>query len=459
MSTTVLDPEPRLMWRREGATIAEIIEALSRIRADFARAEAGDDEHGRPRNCVMTLVAVTAGQSDERRAQRCSRIIGAHHPAQSIVIREIPGTRGHKFDASIVTDVLRPTTSSAVECEIVTLHVPGSAADHIGSLVDPLVVSGVPTYVWWMGTPPFGRQELHDALRIGDALVFDSARFEEPYHAFRGLSKLVTIAHRRLGLGDLHWSRMRPLREVIAQFFMPYDRRSFLSGITEVGIDYTGNGRGNRIAASYTVGWMASALGWELQRATAGGGGIVAAHYRAGSRPVEVHFRSVPKDHLASGELSAVRIAGSTHGTTFRLTVARDPERTRRPNPDSAYRSLLSSGGEDDAGIELTKRQAERHRGVLHDSLDSLHHTASGEAPGESLPKQPVVITHERRRPDTEQVLLTLIEIGDSPPLRHVQQVEPEDEAALLLDLLATGTHDAVFNRSLLAAFELMRKM
>ena len=54
---------------------------------------------------------------------------------------------------------------------------------------------------------------------------------------------------------------------------------------------------------------------------------------------------------------------------------------------------------------------------------------------------------------------LTMIEIGDGVPLRHVQQVEPEDDAALLLDLLATGTHDHVFNRSLLAGFELMRKM
>jgi hypothetical protein len=52
-----------------------------------------------------------------------------------------------------------------------------------------------------------------------------------------------------------------------------------------------------------------------------------------------------------------------------------------------------------------------------------------------------------------------MIEIGDGAPLRHVQQVEPEEEGVLLLDLLATGTHDAVFNRSLLAGFELMRKM
>ena len=75
------------------------------------------------------------------------------------------------------------------------------------------------------------------------------------------------------------------------------------------------------------------------------------------------------------------------------------------------------------------------------------------------MPRHPLVLTRDRRRPDTTRVLLTMIEIGDGLPLRHVQQVEPEDEAALLLDLLATGTHDLVFNRALLAGFDLLRKM
>ena len=51
-----------------------------------------------------------------------------------------------------------------------------------------------------------------------------------------------------------------------------------------------------------------------------------------------------------------------------------------------------------------------------------------------------------------------MIEIGDSEPLRHVQQMDPEDEAALLLDLLSTGTHDEVYNRALAAASELVDK-
>jgi hypothetical protein len=246
---------------------------------------------------------------------------------------------------------------------------------------------------------------------------------------------------------------------LVAQFFMPYDRRQFLSGITEVGIDYAGQGRGNRIAATMITGWIASSLGWRLLRATAGSGGVVNVRYMLDHRSVEVHFRSVPKEHLANGELSAIRIAGISGGQTFRLTVLRDPDRPRGLAPGPAYRSMLTSGGEDDAGIELTKRRAEWHREVLHENRESLHHTASGDPPGESVPKHPVVFTTERRRPDTQQVLLTMIEIGEGQALRHVQQVEAEDDAVLLMDLVATGTHDRVFNRSLQAGFDLMRKM
>ena len=75
--------------------------------------------------------------------------------------------------------------------------------------------------------------------------------------------------------------------------------------------------------------------------------------------------------------------------------------------------------GEDDAGFELAQRRAEWHRDVLHENLDSMHHTASGDPPGESVPRRPVVLNRERRRPDTDRVLLTLIEIGQKPLLRN----------------------------------------
>jgi glucose-6-phosphate dehydrogenase assembly protein OpcA len=206
-----------------------------------------------------------------------------------------------------------------------------------------------------------------------------------------------------MGLADLQWARLRPWRESIAQFFTPAERRAFLGGISEVGIDYTGDGRGNRIAAAVTTGWVASALGWKLRRATAGTGGVVAVVYETGGRTVEVNFRSVPQEGRAAGEVTAVRIGGGATGQSFRLSVLRDPARGRSTSSSS---------------YEL-----------------------------------------DRRRQDTARVLLTMIEIGGGEPLRHVQQLEPDDEAALLLDVLSTGTHDEVYNRSLRAAAELMDRL
>jgi len=54
-------------------------------------------------------------------------------------------------------------------------------------------------------------------------------------------------------------------------------------------------------------------------------------------------------------------------------------------------------------------------------------------------------------------VLLTMIDIGDAGTLRHVQRVPPEDEAAILQRALFMGARNQVFNRSLIAAAELMR--
>ena len=457
MSTTV-ETHAQPVWHGEDVTIADVLNALSDIRSKFARSEMADDEHTHARNCVMTLISVAPTESEEKLAQKTTQVIALQHPAQAIVIREEAPVRGHHLDAWITTEVQRPQVACPYECEVITLHARGAAADHLGALVDPLLVSGVPTYLWWLGTPPFGKKELLDALRICDGLVVDSARFEEPYHSFRGLAKLLKIAHHHLGLADLQWSRLRPWRESIAGFFTPSDRRHFLSGIAEVGIDYEGEGRGNRIAATLMTGWMASALGWKLKRAAAGAGGVVVAHYDAGGRSVEVDFRPVQKEHLTAGEVSAVRIAGASRGTTFRVTVSHDPERRTRP-AEPAYRTLHPTDGEDEASLELTERRAEWHRDVLHENLESLHHTATGDPPGESMPRRPVVMNRERRRPDSERVLLTIIEIGEGAPLRHVQQLEPEDEAMLLVDLLSTGTHDEVFNRSLAAASALVEKL
>jgi glucose-6-phosphate dehydrogenase assembly protein OpcA len=453
---------PEVAWRGEGVTIGEVLTALRDIRRKFALASAGDEEHPHPRNYVMTLVAVATNETDERRAQRACIAIAAHHPSLAIIVCEQPKVRTGRIDASITTHAIDPASAGSPHYGLVTLYVPGAAAEHLAPLVDPLILSGVPTYIWWLDTPPFGTKELADALKICDALVVDSARFDRPYHSFVGLKDLAQTADSRLGFADFQWARLTPWRETIAQFFEPAVRRGFKEGIAELGVDYVGEGRGNRIGAALLIGWFASAMGWKIQRAVGGGGGVVVAHFAtAGGRELEAAFRSVRKTHLANGEVSAIRIAGASAGKTFRLSIQRDPERQHRLTSDAGpteFRPRHHPGGEDDAGLELAHRQSAQHRDVLLRNRDALHHTATGELPGEPAHTSTVVV-RDRRYGENPLVLLTLIDMGEAKTLRHVQRVKPEDEAMLLLELLSTAAHDPVYTRSLAAAAELMRAL
>ena len=452
----------QLAWHHEGVTIGDVLAALSGIRRKFAQAEAGDEEHPHPRNVVMTLVAVATTGADERRAQRAGMAIAAQHPSLAIVVSEEPKVRTGRIDASITTHLLNPSSANPVQCEVVSLHVHGAAGNHLAELVDPLLLSGVPTYLWWLDTPPFGTKELVNALRICDSLIVDSARFDRPYHSFLGLADLALTSHQHLGVADFQWARLMPWRETIAQFFEPKERRTYMAGIAELGVDYVGDGRGNRIAAALLIGWFASAMGWKVKRAVGGSGGVVVAHFEVeGGRQLEVAFRSVPKAHLAQGEISAVRIAGAASGATFQLSVQRDPERQHRLTSEVGPSELTQRhhpGGEDDAGLEVALRKAAQHHDMLTRNRETLHHTATGDLPGEPAHSSTVLV-RERRGADNPLVLLTKIDIGGAETLRHVQRVEIEDEATLLLELLSTGAHDVVYARSLAAAADLMRAL
>src|SRR5437660_228771 len=231
--------------------------------------------------------------------------------------------------------------------------------------------------------------------RFARAMVVDSARFTRPYHSFLALAGMSAHVHKRLGLADLQWARLDPWRETIAQFFAPVARRAYLSGINEIGIDYAGEGRGNRIPSSVLIGWIASALGWQLQRAAGGSGGVVSAQFVAEEwRIVDVAFRSIVKPGLVEGEISGMRITGVSGGTTFRLSISRAPDRSWRPPADigpSEFKQLHAAG-DDEAGLEIAHRRAAQHREMTFQNRDSLHHIATGDAPGESVPKGSTVV-------------------------------------------------------------------
>src|SRR5260370_37265573 len=96
--STAATPSYQPLWNGEDVTVRQVLDALSEVRAQFARDVAGDDEHAHPRNCVMTLIRLASTPDHERIANRTTESIGSQHPVQAIVSREYAPLRVDHVD-------------------------------------------------------------------------------------------------------------------------------------------------------------------------------------------------------------------------------------------------------------------------------------------------------------------------------------------------------------------------
>lgn len=364
-------------WRGENVQLADVVENLNRLHAELAHVDAGADEHPHPRNCVLNLVIVT-GQ-EEGLARACdgfAATVASHHPLRAIVIHDDPWGED-RINAEIESHAVLLLRGAPIQREQIVLHVSGQPGHHLPSLLEPLLVPDVPTYLWWMGTPPLSEEVMENALEAADVLVVDSATFQRPFASFLDLAELAGRAGDRFSIADLHWERLRPWREALAQFFSPRDRRGFLDGLSGVGVDYAGEGRANRVGGALVVGWLQSSLQWKLRRAAAGQGGIVVAYFDSPrAHGVEVAFRSVPHE-AADGELQAVRLEGAAGGQTFLVTVERDAGDPRVANVEvriggqQSVRQLISLPVADEGELLLQSIANGRRDPVFMRSLQA----------------------------------------------------------------------------------------
>jgi glucose-6-phosphate dehydrogenase assembly protein OpcA len=323
-----------LEWAEENTSLARVVAELGKLQNQFGLdADAVREAHADARSSVMNLVVVADGQDAVDWAGKVAETMAIHHPSRCVVIwrqREVPASRIDAWIRSYDHEILN---SRLIECECISLRVTGEIGQHVPSLIQPLLVADVKTWLWWMGTPLWGDGSLYDTLGVSDGMIVDSAVFSRPFESFLELAKLCAEISETTALTDLQWTRLHPWREMLAQFFSPPERRPFLRGINAVGIDYVGDARGNRGAAALLAGWLATRLGWQLKSAFAGSGGVVVAYLESehGHR-IEVAFRSVPLGGLPDGEVSAVRLQAAAGGRTANLTYERQAGEDGEPS-------------------------------------------------------------------------------------------------------------------------------
>ena len=239
-------PDAGAVWSGQDTTPAAIEEALrDLLQQQYAR----DHSHAPAR--VLNLVVVV---DRDWRGEIMNRLeqVGRYHASRTILC--IVDCDRTTIDASVMMTVegeARPDEPHLAR-ERVLVEVGEMHLARLDTVVDPLVVTDLPTVVW----APHGYPEALDALlHISQVVLIDSVNEPDPVSALRRAKELAEQAY----VVDLAWLRTTPWRERVASTFDPPRWRGELGRIDAVTVRHR---QDSGVAGVLFFGWLASRLGW-----------------------------------------------------------------------------------------------------------------------------------------------------------------------------------------------------
>ena len=321
------------VWSAEGTTPDEIEAALRALLAE-RHAESASFIPAR----VLNMIAFVDDEWSGEIANRL-RGVGRYAPSRLLVLSYEPGRERLDARASIASDSDPTPGAVALLRETVIVRLGDRHLDDLLTIADPLVVTDLPTLLW----SPHGHPEAVDALlSLAQATLLDS--IEEPDRSQAGQRAAIDRAYalsRQVYVVDLAWLRSTPWRERVATVFDPTAMRRELQSLNSVKVRHHPD---SRVAALLLIGWLASRLGWSLQRSEVtdeGNDGALCATAQSPSGKVELTLQSAP-------ELQVPGLAGVELGSVAGLRVRLDREpgglRARRRDPGGRERTWTLLG-------------------------------------------------------------------------------------------------------------------
>lgn len=217
--------------------------------------ERQDRERPLSRALTLNLVGVWP-DGDRRDAQHTLARLLLRHPCRALVL--MPETSGGRLRASLVAQA-RPDgfLGRRLVLEQVTLAGGSSDLERAPGLVRPLLLSDLPTCLFWNGPLPPDARALRPLARLADRVIVDSSRFVAP---------AADLDRLQAGLGphplDLSWFRVRPWRRALAEAF---EHLAWQQG-DPVAVDIGHGPHPGAVAASHLLAqWLRARLAANVQ--------------------------------------------------------------------------------------------------------------------------------------------------------------------------------------------------
>jgi glucose-6-phosphate dehydrogenase assembly protein OpcA len=234
---------------------------------------------------VLNLVVVVDRSWKGEISNRLERV-GRYHASRTILCAVEDGrttldavaVMSYQDASSGGIGVMRET----VEVDMGPEHLAG-----LETIVDPIVVSELPTVLWC----PHGHEEAVTALRgITDVMLLDS---DDTPDADDGLARAQEELNSAYVV-DLAWLRTTPWRERLAASFDPPARRPSLSAIEGLMIRHQAS---STASALLLAGWLASRLHWDTRPLVSeNGAGLRGRAYTSSSRYIDIRLETASQD-------------------------------------------------------------------------------------------------------------------------------------------------------------------
>jgi hypothetical protein len=231
-------------WSDEDVEVGDVVRALCQLREESAHEAEGPDL----RTSVMTHLAWVPKEWEEVAVETLAGL-GERHPSRGILLFPDPdGEDGIDAKVSMLAFPLREQRRH-IAAEVVELRLRGRSSRAAASIVNPLLVPGLPVFLRWRGRPPFGELEADQLIDVCDRLIYDSKEWPDVPQAY------VEVPFDRAACSDIAWRRTEPWRGVLARLW------------PRVGEVRRLRVQGPIAEASLLTGWLCSRLDREVELA------------------------------------------------------------------------------------------------------------------------------------------------------------------------------------------------
>jgi glucose-6-phosphate dehydrogenase-like protein OpcA len=229
-------------WSGEDVGVRDVVQALCRLREDSAHETEGPDL----RTSVMTHLAWVPSEWEEVAVETLAGL-GERHPSRGILLFPEPDADdGMDAKVSLLTFPLREQRRH-IAAEVIELRLRGLSTRAAASIVNPLLVPGLPVFLRWRGRPPFGEPEAEDLIEVADRLIYDSKEWPDAPESY------AELPFERTACSDIAWRRSELWRGVLA---------SLWPGIRDLRSLYV---RGPVAEASLLAGWLRARLDRDVE--------------------------------------------------------------------------------------------------------------------------------------------------------------------------------------------------